>query len=171
MRCPERSVCLRSHRSNSPQRVSGRQYRDSETRLRRAEILRVERDQSGPFHAGVRESPSPPGRGVWGEGGVSIGLPVAKFLDLRPSPPAPLPGERGESRPITCPSQREMLLDPLGNGRPIQKSALAGSCGQGVPGSRASCPRLRAGCPRSQGTHTAPGAKMARHERPTATFE
>ena len=58
-----------------------------------------------------------------------------------------------------------------GRGRPIQKSALAGSCGQEVPGSRASCPRLRAGCPRSQGTHTAPGAKMARHERPTATFD
>ena len=56
-------------------------------------------------------------------------------------------------------------------GRALQKSALAGSCGQGVPGSRASCPRSRAGRPRSRGTHAAPGAKMARHERPTATFE
>ena len=48
--------------------------------------------------------------------------------------------------------------------RALPRSALVGSCGQGVPGSRA-------GRPRSQGTHAAPGAKMARHKRPTATFE
>ena len=60
------------------------------------------RSAMGPFHAGVRESPSPPGRGVWGEGRVGIGLPVAKFLDISPSPPAPLPV--GESRPIPCPA-------------------------------------------------------------------
>ena len=55
--------------------------------------------------------------------------------------------------------------------RALQKSALAGSCGRGVPGSRASCPRSRAGRPRSQGTRAAPGTSMARHRRPTATFE
>ena len=65
---------------------------------------------SGPFHAGVRESPSPPGRGVWGEGRVGIGLPVAKFLDISPSPPAPLPVGEGREPANPLPSQREMAL-------------------------------------------------------------
>ena len=66
----------------------------------------------GPFHVapGVRESPSPPGRGVWGEGRVGIGLPVAKFLDISPSPPAPLPGGEGREPANPLPSQREMAL-------------------------------------------------------------
>ena len=68
------------------------------------------RARAGPFHAGVRESPSPPGRGVWGEGRVGIGLPVAKFLDISPSPPAPLPVGEGREPANPLPSQREMAL-------------------------------------------------------------
>ena len=43
---------------------------------------------------------------------MGIGLPVAKFLDISPSPPAPLPGGEGREPANPLPSQREMSLEP-----------------------------------------------------------
>ena len=47
---------------------------------------------------------------------MGIGLPVAKFLDISPSPPAPLPGGEGREPANPLPSQREMAL-PTCRGR------------------------------------------------------
>ena len=41
---------------------------------------------------------------------MGIGLPVAKFLDISPSPPAPLPAGEGREPANPLPSQREMAL-------------------------------------------------------------
>ena len=53
---------------------------------------------------------------------MGIGLPVANFLDISPSPPAPLPGGEGGEPANPLLSQREMVLcrvggigDALGN--------------------------------------------------------
>ena len=43
---------------------------------------------------------------------MGIGLPAAKFLDISPSPPAPLPGGEGREPANPLPSQREMVLLP-----------------------------------------------------------
>ena len=48
---------------------------------------------------------------------MGIGLPVAKFLDISPSPPAPLPVGEGREPANPLPSQREMAL-PVGEGDP-----------------------------------------------------
>ena len=90
-------------------RVRGREYHNISVL---EQCIGVTCRRPGPFHVapGVRESPSPPGRGVWGEGRVGIGLPVAKFLDISPSPPAPLPGGEGREPANPLPSQREMAL-------------------------------------------------------------
>ena len=41
---------------------------------------------------------------------MGIGLPVAKFLDISPSPPAPLPVGEGREPANPLPSQREIPL-------------------------------------------------------------
>ena len=41
---------------------------------------------------------------------MGIGLPVAKFLAISPSPPAPLPPGEGREPANPLPSQREMAL-------------------------------------------------------------
>ena len=44
---------------------------------------------------------------------MGIGLPVAKFLDISPSPPAPLPAGEGREPANPLPSQREMALEVM----------------------------------------------------------
>ena len=72
---------------------------------------------TGPSHTGCGSSPSPPGRGVWGEGKDGRGTTARGSLDFGPSPPAPSPGGRGES---TLPNVGE-------RGRTTARSRLRGS--------------------------------------------
>ena len=66
---------------------------------------------AGPFHAGGRESPSPSGRGVWGEGTDQVSAHErGNASTSAPSPPAPLPrGEGSMPASPSPPGQREMM--------------------------------------------------------------
>ena len=58
---------------------------------------------------------------------MGIGLPVAKFLDISPSPPAPLPAGEGREPANPLPSQREMVLLPDRTFMGLVRVELAGA--------------------------------------------